>query len=670
MENSLPEGAPEVPLPPAPLDAGPLPATPSTPRTLTWLQMAALVERLGMGLGGGGFTCPACPERNGARAGVLHADGRWNCDTCGGGGGPVELVAQWCRIGEGEAEDFLHEALSRGLFFGDASKAEAAKRIYVTVGISDYLALVDATMPFEGMVVLGMLDLLSLDIVLEMGRPEKGKRFVLCAPNDDLNAARFAFEKLGAALERLECHVSLIRPPSPHLTFDAWHAERPLPIRPPEADPPAPPPTQVDGPPKSPPPPPKGGGGQPPSPLPKERLRKSYASLTEILRKQPYQELALGTRQLSWNEMLAVPTLDREPVVDDDYAQIRDRVERRIESFAGKPLEFSTSDIAQAMTQVAHERPYHPVREYVEALQWDNVPRIRQVAWEFFGHSKLGPGPTGPPIEHEIIPVLLEKWFVSAIARVMRPGCKVDTVLVLCGPQGFMKSSFFKALVGDDWFGDTAMDLSKPDAMLQLRECWIYEWAELEAMVRARDHNTVKGFITSGTDRFRRPYGRNFEKHPRVTLIVGTTNHIDFLSDPTGNRRYWPVRVYGHIDLQKLRAWRDQLWAEALKLFRDGVEWHLDAVEAQQLVKLQRTHLRQDPWEDPIVDYISTRAQVTTAEVLHFALEKPLGQLTRADQMRVGAILEQHGWERKQVRDTDGHQKWVYRKDGQGDLPL
>ena len=157
---------------------------------------------------------------------------------------------------------------------------------------------------------------------------------------------------------------------------------------------------------------------------------------------------------------------------------------------------------------------------------------------------------------------LIRKWAISAVARAMRPGCKVDTVLVLVGRQGVGKSSFFSA-IGGEFFRDTHMDMKNKDRFLQLHSAWIYEWSELSA-IRVADIEDVKSFISSCDDNFRAPYDAATAKHPRRGVIVGSTNKDQFLRDPTGTLRFWPITIRGRIDVALIRRNRDAFWADAL----------------------------------------------------------------------------------------------------------
>src|SRR5262249_55182216 len=153
---------------------------------------------------------------------------------------------------------------------------------------------------------------------------------------------------------------------------------------------------------------------------------------------------------------------------------------------------------------------------------------------------------------------MIRAWFVSAVARARQPGCKVDTALILIGSQGHYKSSFFRAL-GAPWFVDTQIDLSNKDAYMQLAAAWVYELPEIENITWAKQAGQIKGFVSSQVDRYRPPYERAVQEVKRGCVIVGTTNEDRFLSDSTGSRRFWCLSVTKVVDVEAVKAARDQL---------------------------------------------------------------------------------------------------------------
>jgi predicted P-loop ATPase len=296
-------------------------------------------------------------------------------------------------------------------------------------------------------------------------------------------------------------------------------------------------------------------------------------------------------------------------------------------------------DASKAVEAVARDRPYHPVKDYLNSVKWDGIHRLGGWLRDYLGVE-----------ESEFSRAVGEKWLISAVARIFEPGCKADHCLIVEGPQGSLKSTAF-GILGDPWFTDDIPSLESKDAALGTIGKWIIELAELDAMSRA-EMAPVKAFMSRRTDHVRPPYGRHFIELPRQCVFVGTVNHSEYLRDETGGRRFWPVKA-GRINIEALRRDRDQLWAEAVVEYRKGTPWWLDTPELNEAAaKEQDARFQADPWEDPIAAWIEGRAGVTTAEILRTALEKTAqGSWIRADEMRVGAILRRLGWNpRRRVR--------------------
>lgn len=245
----------------------------------------------------------------------------------------------------------------------------------------------------------------------------------------------------------------------------------------------------------------------------------------------------------------------------------------------------------------------------------------------------------------------------------MVPGCKVDTVLILAGSQGSLKSTFFSTLA-KPWFSDSELDIGNKDAYQVLNRAWIYEWPELASMTKARDNNAVKAFLTSAKDTYRPPYGKSVVDVPRTTVIVGTTNDRTFLSDTTGNRRYWTIGWLDRvIDIDLLEKQRDQYWAEAVHHYGEGMKWYLTREEDGQLAQRNSDFEQTDPWEAPIEAYLIQERQVdaqgvfvgfinrpkdwvTVGDVLHHGLGIPPERQSKVMQQRVAEILRKLGFDK------------------------
>lgn len=337
----------------------------------------------------------------------------------------------------------------------------------------------------------------------------------------------------------------------------------------------------------------------------------------------------------------ALPTCDAHPV-SPAPGPWKDEYALWVISWCNSVLGFEPSyDHAErAISAIAKQNPFHPVRSYLEALKWDGVLRLDGMLHQMFGAENT-------PVNCAIG----SKWMISAVARVMRPGCQVDHMLVLEGPQGTRKSTALRVLVGDDWFRNSPIDLRDKDSAMVLRGCWVYEFDELDSF-RGRDATRVKSFITGRVDSYRPPYGRHPVDIPRECAFAGSTNEEQYLTDPTGNRRFWPV-LCGAIDIPALAAARDQLWAEAFHRFTTGELWYVPEGDlAEQFRQLQGERQQTDPWVDELSKWLNgllvVRQQegVTTMQAMESGLGLKSGSVGRTEETRVGHALRLCGWVR------------------------
>ncbi len=305
---------------------------------------------------------------------------------------------------------------------------------------------------------------------------------------------------------------------------------------------------------------------------------------------------------------------------------------------------FDVQKIGRTVASVAKRSSYHPVREFLQRSTWDQTPRLDRLLAGYFG-AEANP----------YTAAIGRCAMIAAVARVMRPGCKVDTMLILEGEGGTYKSTALRVLAGDDWFTDAEIDPANKDAALAIRGRWIVEMGELHGLRRAEAHQ-LKAWVSRQTDRQRDPFARRMSDYPRQSVFIGTTNQEHYLKDETGNRRYWPCRC-GDVDVEGLRRDRDQLWAEALARFNAGEPWWLSK-EVEALAQQQQAdRFTLDPWEEIVALWLETgkdfegkRIEKTTArEVLQSALSVEPHRITSQDVNRVGAIMRRLKWKRGPV---------------------
>jgi predicted P-loop ATPase len=289
-----------------------------------------------------------------------------------------------------------------------------------------------------------------------------------------------------------------------------------------------------------------------------------------------------------------------------------------------------------AIMRRAQECAVHPVKTWLRSLEWDSTPRIGVWLPRYLG------APFNAYTQH-----IGRMFFVQMVARIAEAGCQADHMLVLEGNQGILKSSACKVL-GGEWFSDHLPEITNQrDASQHLRGKWLIEVAEMHAMNRA-EATQLKSFITRTTERYRPVWGRNEVIEPRQCVFVGTTNQDSYLRDPTGGRRFWPVKtgVEGAIDLDGLAADRDQLFAEAVHGYRQGDQWWPDQQFENEFIKPeQAARYEGDPlWEDKIRQHVSGRTRVTTAEIATDCLLIPAQHMTPSHALRIAAVLKELGW--------------------------
>lgn len=259
---------------------------------------------------------------------------------------------------------------------------------------------------------------------------------------------------------------------------------------------------------------------------------------------------------------------------------------------------FARGSVLDAIESSARQRTYDPLERYLRGLRWDGVPRISTWLQVWLGAPDM-----------EIAREMGRRWLISGAARGLRPGCQVDSVLVLQGRQGLGKSSAFRAL-GKGWYSDRLGDPSQKDSMAEIQGVWILEIAELESM-RHVDLARLKGFLTRTEDVYRAAYARANIARPRRCVFGATTNQRQFLADPTGARRWWCVSVDRPLDQAAFGEVVDQLWAEAVVALDAGQDWHLTGHLADAAAREADERREDSPWEDAIERWSPTEPFTT-----------------------------------------------------------
>lgn len=334
---------------------------------------------------------------------------------------------------------------------------------------------------------------------------------------------------------------------------------------------------------------------------------------------------------------------------------------------------FSARNYQIAVTKVADDRSYHPIREFLDALpEWDGIDRVDTLLIDYLAAD-----------DNVYVRAVTRKALCGAVRRVLEPGCKFDTMLVLNGPQGVGKSTLISRL-GGEWFSDSLSlsDTKDKTAAEKLQGYWILEIGEL-AGLRKAEVETLRSFLSRQNDIYRAAFGKRATPHPRQCIFVGTTNaESGYLRDITGNRRFWPVRTPGG---GRLHSWEldqyevQQIWAEVLERVKAGEKLYLTADEDLLAKSEQRAAMESDEREGLVREYLDTllpenwealdlyerrnfldgsalnaigakgtvaRTQVSNMEIWCECFGKERANIGRADSNSLAAILIKLGWER------------------------
>lgn len=358
----------------------------------------------------------------------------------------------------------------------------------------------------------------------------------------------------------------------------------------------------------------------------------------------------------------------------NDGGTWRDADDAQLQSYMNRVYQsrFTNSAVVTALTKVADDRHFNPLKEYIAALpEWDGVARVDTLLIDYLGAEDTA-----------YTRAVTRKTLVGAVQRVLQPGCKFDTMLVLDGKPGIGKSTLLRKL-GGEWFDDSLSlaDTRDKTAAEKLQGKWIMEIGEMQG-TRKADIDIVKGFLSRQDDAYRAAYGRVVQSHPRTCIICGTTNSTDgFLRDTTGNRRFWPVPV----KKGRLSVWdmteeiRSQIWAEAMIFVAEGETTYLDHELEREAARMQLNALEFDEREGEVAEYLETllpddwyswdlskrvdffqqrdvlspnikgtmqRTRVSTKEIYCECLGLPWARFTRQDGDRIKTMLLRiGGWQ-------------------------
>lgn len=326
--------------------------------------------------------------------------------------------------------------------------------------------------------------------------------------------------------------------------------------------------------------------------------KPTIGNIVLILENDPYLKGKIALNEFShrtmirgnlpWHRLKNAPEGDAWK--DSDDAALRHYIEKIYEITA-------PTKINDAVLIVEERKKYHPIREYLQGLVWDGIPRVDSLLIDYLGAE-----------DSAYTRAVTRKAIVAAVARVFVPGIKFDYMLVLVGRQGIGKSHIV-SLLGQSWYSDSLNTVQGKEAYEQLQDAWLIEMAELSATKKA-EAEAVKHFISKREDIYRVAYGKRVTKFPRQCVFFGTTNDNEFLKDKTGNRRFWPVVV--DLYEKKKNLWNDmiqaeidQIWAEALEIWNSGESLYLGADIEKEAIKRQEHHTEESSKEGLIREYLN-----------------------------------------------------------------
>ena len=347
--------------------------------------------------------------------------------------------------------------------------------------------------------------------------------------------------------------------------------------------------------------------------------------------------------RLRLNEMTGKPEYKRNGV----WYEWTDSEESRMKAyFESTYAMYSQNKLTDALLIFFQNNKVNPLLDILDSLEWDGKPRVEQ-----FLHDVMKADDT------EYVREVSRLIFAGGVHRAYRPGCKFDDMAVLIGGQGAGKSTIVRWLNIEDQFYQEIKTIAGKEGIEAIRGVWVGEVSELMAMTRVKEAEAVKAYITSQKDSYRPPYQKNVQTIPRRCVFIGTTNNPQFLTDKTGNRRFYPVKVnadgYKLLDNEKLvREYIRQAWAEAVHLYKEGKLQPFARKEVLEEIRAAQEAAMEDDWRiGQIEQYLedtknAPNSTVSVIELWHRALNNPDEiKPTRKDSIEITQIITNiPGW--------------------------
>ena len=365
-------------------------------------------------------------------------------------------------------------------------------------------------------------------------------------------------------------------------------------------------------------------------------------------------------RYNEWTCREEIQSKEWRPLSDDDIITIQTRISSLYGAFRLLSKEMTTD----AIMKRCHTVLYDPAKEWLQSLVWDEEPRLDHWLSQVYGVA-----------QNAYFASIGANFFKCMVNRILRPGCKVDSVLIIEGKQGCGKSTSLSIIAGALGHLETTMSAETKDFFMQMQGKLIVEFTEGETLSRT-ETKKMKGIISTQIDTFRPPYGRMMIDYPRRCIFAMTTNNDEYLKDETGNRRFFPVTIdIPYVDIERLREIREQLFAEALHrvevLKEKDYEYPEDEANRIRDEKMVQSGLEDSirKWmdhpkgKDGEMPFDLYEDGVTATDVWVNALNGARDRFNKWDEMRVSQALKTLGFERLQVlRNGDRKRRWFFTK--------
>lgn len=348
--------------------------------------------------------------------------------------------------------------------------------------------------------------------------------------------------------------------------------------------------------------------------------------------------------EIRFNELKNAPEKKKKDIItpwtDADDANLRQYIEAKYGIYNKQKYD-------DGMKVFLEERRYHPIRDYISGFEWDGQDRIHTFLTKYMLAD-------GTAYTREVSRLI----FAGGIHRLYNPGCKFDVMPVLIGThQGEGKSTIVRWLATKDEYFSEVADFEGQKGIEALEGSWINEVSELLALTKTKDQEAVKSFLTRQNDRYRMPFDKRVSDHPRQCIFIGTTNKEQFLTDKTGNRRFYPVRVsQTGSELYKkeneVRHAIEQCWAQAKALYDAGKLTPYADPEMQDIIFKRQSDATEDDYRTGVIrDFLETREEVCIPMLWYEALKmKSDSRPTKRESNDIALIMQgMTGWERQET---------------------